>query len=165
MKGKKTEFLQIRISKEDKALIKAAAKSAGEDMSQWILNRILSKDSSEFLKLTDRLADNETESFYIFAQIHDFLASLSKKNFMSAVDLPPNFDLSGFKGSYLAAMIEERANQLKEAAPEWTERYGSLEKPHFGTNLKGLRLHLLANSPPPFRKRNIFIDSTVGARV
>jgi len=31
--------------------------------------------------------------------------------------------------------------------------------------LLGLRLHLLTHSPAPFRRRNIFIDASVGARV
>jgi hypothetical protein len=28
-----------------------------------------------------------------------------------------------------------------------------------------LRAHLLTSSPPPFRRRNIFIDTTLGGRV
>jgi hypothetical protein len=40
-----------------------------------------------------------------------------------------------------------------------------LEEPAFGTALQSLRLHLLTHSPPPFRLRNIFIDSSLGQRV
>jgi hypothetical protein len=35
----------------------------------------------------------------------------------------------------------------------------------FGSDLQNLRLYLLTHSPPPFRRRNIFIDSTLGDRV
>lgn len=27
-----------------------------------------------------------------------------------------------------------------------------------------LRLHLLTRSPPPFRRRNLFVDSSIGQR-
>jgi hypothetical protein len=40
-----------------------------------------------------------------------------------------------------------------------------LPQPVFGSELKALRLHLLTNSPPAFRRRNIFIDATLGDRV
>jgi hypothetical protein len=51
------------------------------------------------------------------------------------------------------------------AVPEWTRSIPLLVEPVFGSDLKSLRLHLLTNSPPPFRSRNIFIDSTLGDRV
>jgi hypothetical protein len=35
----------------------------------------------------------------------------------------------------------------------------------FGSTLVSLRLYLLTHSPPPFRRRNIFIDATVGSSV
>jgi hypothetical protein len=40
-----------------------------------------------------------------------------------------------------------------------------LERPWFASSLKSLRLHLLTASPPPFRRRNLFVDSTIGDRV
>jgi hypothetical protein len=35
----------------------------------------------------------------------------------------------------------------------------------FGSELQSLRLYLLTHSPPPFRARNIFIDSSLGDRI
>jgi hypothetical protein len=40
-----------------------------------------------------------------------------------------------------------------------------LDEPHFATPLRGLRLHLLRASPVAFKRRNIFVDSSVGDRV
>jgi hypothetical protein len=40
-----------------------------------------------------------------------------------------------------------------------------LAEPVFASSLQSLRLHLLVLSPAPFRRRNIFIDSTLGARI
>jgi hypothetical protein len=36
--------------------------------------------------------------------------------------------------------------------------------PFFATRLKSLRPHLLRTTPVAFRRRNIFADSTIGAR-
>jgi hypothetical protein len=49
--------------------------------------------------------------------------------------------------------------------PRWTPAIPGLSKPVFGTSLVGLRLHLLLRSPPAFRRRNIFIDASLGDRV
>jgi hypothetical protein len=50
-------------------------------------------------------------------------------------------------------------------APAWTRSIPPLAEPVFGSDLCSLRLYLLTNSPPPFRGRNIFIDSTLGDQV
>ena len=44
-------------------------------------------------------------------------------------------------------------------------RIAPLASPVFGSKLESLRLYLLTHSPPPFRRRNIFIDASIGARV
>ena len=41
----------------------------------------------------------------------------------------------------------------------------ALSEPEFGSQLQSLRLHLLTHSPPPFRRRNIFIDTSIGGQV
>jgi hypothetical protein len=40
-----------------------------------------------------------------------------------------------------------------------------LAEPYFATSLKSLREHLLVAAPIPFKRRNIFVDASVGARV
>jgi hypothetical protein len=45
------------------------------------------------------------------------------------------------------------------------QRDGPLAEPVFGSDLMSLRLYLLTHSPAPFRRRNIFIDASVGFRV
>ncbi len=62
-------------------------------------------------------------------------------------------------------MIEYTANQKGTSPPAWVREIKPLSQPVFGTDLMSLRLYLLTHSPPPFRYRNIFIDSTVGKRV
>jgi len=49
----------------------------------------------------------------------------------------------------------------RRRGPGWTRAIAPLSEPMFGSELQSLRLYLLAHSPPPFRVRNIFIDSTL----
>jgi hypothetical protein len=49
--------------------------------------------------------------------------------------------------------------------PDWTLAVQPLSEPAFGSPLQSLRLHLLVAAPPAFKRRNIFVDSSVGDRV
>ena len=51
------------------------------------------------------------------------------------------------------------------ALPAWTRTVEPLTLPVFASTLQSLRLHLLTHSPPPFRRRNLFIDASLGDRV
>lgn len=74
-------------------------------------------------------------------------------------------DLVRRLANYLAATVEYACAARGIHAPAWTQDIAPLTTPFFGSKLISLRLHLLANSPPPFRRRNIFIDTSIGARV
>jgi hypothetical protein len=73
--------------------------------------------------------------------------------------------LTPYLANYIAAMVEYGCAQRDVAPPAWTRLIAPLPEPVFGSALISLRLHLLSHSPAPFRRRNIFIDATVGARV
>ncbi len=73
--------------------------------------------------------------------------------------------LSPYLRNYVAAMVELAAHQRGVAPPVWVRQVPPLEEPHFATSLPGLRLTLLRASPVPFKRRNIFIDSSLGDRV
>jgi hypothetical protein len=62
-------------------------------------------------------------------------------------------------------MVEYACAKRDAALPSWTRSIAPLVEPAFGSRLASLRLHLLMHSPPPFRRRNIFIDSSIGSRV
>jgi hypothetical protein len=49
--------------------------------------------------------------------------------------------------------------------PRWTADIPPLSKPAFAVPWQSLRAHLLLESPIPFRRRNIFINASMGARV
>ena len=101
----------------------------------------------------------------ILAQVHDLLHEVTPAEFDLMVALPPAAVLSDYLANYIAAMIEYTAVQKKRKAPRWTRMVPPLSEPVFVSDLKSLRLYLLTHSPPPFRRRNLFVDTTIGGRV
>lgn len=166
IKLNKTKYLQIRVTQEEKKLIERIAKRNNTTISELILDKLLSENlnKDKFQNLVSDLAKSKKPSL-VFAEISDFLNKLHGDEFKTAVDEKPKAKLSNYHQNYLAAMIEFSANTKKVNPPEWINEIDVLTEPVFGSKLKNLRTHLLLNSPIPFRKRNIFIDSTVGNRV
>jgi hypothetical protein len=97
--------------------------------------------------------------------LHDFLAGLGADDLRRAVAVAPPGRLPVEVANYLAAMVEYACGKQGVEAPAWTSSIEPLAEPFFGSRLESLRLHLLAHSPPPFKRRNIFIDTSIGGRV
>jgi hypothetical protein len=112
-----------------------------------------------------RALGNDDDRRFAFAEIHDLLANLEPTEMPVAVADPPLENLPPYPRNYLAAMVEQAAQQKSVAPPAWVRTVEPLERPHFATPLVGLRLHLLRSAPVPFRRRNIFVDSGIGDRV
>lgn len=162
--GSKTDQLQIRLSPREKARIARAAKRAGLDMSTYVLRRLGEPDAERFRSLVDELAA-APEPGFVFAALNDFLEALAPEDFDAACAYPPERSLSPVAANYLAAMIETAAHRKRRRPPSWTARIEPLEEPWFASDLESLRLWLLAASPPPFKRRNLFIDAGLGDRV
>lgn len=101
----------------------------------------------------------------MLAEMNDLLAALPPVEFGAAVGTARVASLTPYLANYVAAMTEHAAHQKRVDAPAWTHTVPPLDAPHFATALRSLRLHLLRNAPVPFKRRNIFVDSSVGARV
>jgi len=162
--GAKSSQIQIRVSSLDKELLQHLAQAAGKDLSSWILDRVLPKESQTFQKLLDSWESSGFGSVAL-AEINSFFSSLNKARFCNAVEISPQLKLPPEKLNYLAAMVEIAAEQKKSSIPAWVKLVQPLDSPLFASELKSVRLHLLLNSPPAFRKRNIFVDATVGDQV
>lgn len=160
----KTTQLQLRVSPRQKAAIQRAARQAGVDMSAYVLARVLPAPQQRFDALAARLA-RSTEPAFELAELNDLLSDVSAEQFATATANPPPGRLSLQLANYLAAMVEYAAGRLQVPPPSWTHRIPSLEEPMFGADLESLRLRLLTHSPAPFRKRNIYIDASLGDRV
>ncbi len=166
-KTAKTEQLQIRVTKKQKADIRAWAQADGMDVSAWVLNQLLSAKRAQFSDLVSGL-EGLGKSSHAFAALSDFLAGLSRSEFTRVLDVPPpNGDhaLPPQTSNYLAAMVEHTATQKQTRPPRWTSQVPAIAEPYFGTRIPELRFLLLRESPVAFRRRNIFVDSTVGDRV
>lgn len=157
--------MQIRISAEDKARIQERAVTAGMDVSNWVLNLVLPPVEREFQVLCRQLVTRPHARSYVFAELHDLLARFNGKEFEQAVHHEPEVSLPSFEANYLAAMIESAATLKGAVPPGWTAGVPVLERPWFASSLTSLRLYLLTSSPPPFRRRNLFVDSSVGRRI
>jgi uncharacterized protein (DUF1778 family) len=160
----KSEQLQIRVSRTEKAELQRRAKAAGMSVSSWVLHRAVPPKSQEFQRLIQELTFAEDASF-VLAALNDFLAALAADEFRSALAEPPPPKLSALHRAYVAAMVEHAASRKRARVPQWALQTLPLPEPYFASQLLGLRLHLLASSPPAFRRRNLFVDATVGDRV
>jgi hypothetical protein len=161
----KSEQLQIRVSPEQKARIKKQALNAGEDVSKWVLLKLLPPDADKFQHLIDELATSSHTPSQMFAEIHDFLQSLSGKALEVAVRATDLTTLNSLESNYVAAMVEQACANRGTQMPSWLGTIARLPYPWFASKLKSLRLHLLTKSPAPFRRRNLFVDSTLGDRL
>jgi hypothetical protein len=159
----KTSQLQIRVAPTQKAELARRARAEGMDLSAWVLSRLLPQNRVRFVELVRALA-REPGSSFVRAEIHDFLLSLGRGDFASALEDLPNSKLDPLSANQLAAMVETRAARLHVRPPKWASEISPLEEPWFPTTLLSLRLHLLCNAPAAFRCRNLFVDSTLGDR-
>ncbi len=160
----KSSQLQIRVSPKEKAAIARYAHKANMGISEWVLNKALPSQQQAFGDLLGQLK-SAPDPKYVLAEIHDLLNVAAGDEFDLMTANPPSVSLSPYLANYVAAMVEYAAAQKERKAPSWTSEVPSLEHPVFGSDLESLRLYLLTHSPPPFRRRNIFVDSTIGQRV
>lgn len=159
----KTQQIQIRVTPQQKALLKRQAAAAGQELSGYLLARALPSVQGRFDRLVAQLGSEDSR--FALAELHDLLAGCPPLLFAEAVKSPPPGELSPYLTNYLAAMVEQAASQKRLSPPAWTRRVPPLATPHFATPLVSLRLHLLRSAPVPFKRRNIFVDSSIGARV
>jgi uncharacterized protein (DUF1778 family) len=160
----KSQYLQIRITPREKSRLKRLAAAAGQDISSYVLARALPSVQVRFEELLDLLGAGEDHR-YILADLNDLLSALTPAELREAAVHADLGRLTPFLQNYVAAMVEQACYQKGVPAPAWTTGVAPLESPHFGAPLKSLRLHLLRVAPVPFKRRNIFVDASVGARV
>jgi hypothetical protein len=99
---------------------------------------------------------------YPLAELNDLLTAASGPEIEN---LPPPAIGDLYRLNYVTAMVELAAHRARVVPPPWTASVKPLDAPAFIDPSLKLRAHLLTASPPPFRRRNIFIDSSLGDRV
>jgi hypothetical protein len=160
----KTHHLQIRLTPQQKAALKRQAKAAGRDVSSFVLSRVLTHEPDRFAALVRQLG-TDPDHRYVLAELNDLLRDCPPLAFAETVAAADLFGVSPYLQNYVAAMVEQAAEQKGSTPPVWARMVEPLSEPHFATPLKTLRVYLLRASPVPFKRRNIFVDAGVGARV
>ena len=164
MTGRSSQ-LQIRVTPEQKEVLKHLSSQAGQDMSAYVLSRALPDARLRFAQLLAALRDDDRPGFAL-AELNDLLSGLASGELCGAVEQADLTGLDSYLRNYVAAMVELAAHRQDVPPPAWVRDVEPLEmEPHFATPLAGLRLHLLRAAPVPFKRRNIFIDSSLGDRV
>ncbi len=160
----KSSQIQIRVSPEEKASLEDLARRAGQGVSAYVLSRALPSARVRFEELTEALAEPENRRFAL-AELNDLLTGLAPAELREAVATARLGELSPYLENYVAAMVELASQRAGVAPPAWTRDVLPLEEPAFATDLPGLRLHLLRSSPVAFKRRNLFVDASLGDRV
>jgi hypothetical protein len=128
------------------------------------MSRALPDATMRFAQLLEALRNDDQRSFAL-AELNDLLSGLTARELCSAVQHADLTELTPYLRNYVAAMVELAAHRRDVPPPAWVRDVEPLTEPRFATPLAGLRLHLLRMAPVPFKRRNIFIDSSIGDRV
>lgn len=160
----RTAQLQIRLTPVEKAAIERAARQAGVGMSAYVLGKALPSQEGQWRALLGGVS-RAAGGRVAFASLSSWLAGLGTAEMRVAVQAPPPAGLSAFDANTVAAMVEYSCAARGVEPPPWTRGIEPLARPVFGSELASLRLHLLTNSPAPFRRRNLFVDTAVGGQV
>lgn len=160
----KSQQLQIRVTPAEKAALKQDARRAGLDLSRYVLARLLPPARARLLDIVGALRRGEDWRFAL-ADLNDLLSGLTASAFTEMVDNLDLRELTPFLRNYVTAMIEQAGTQKGARVPAWTLDVEPLEDPYFAVPFTSLRPYLLRAAPAAFRRRNLFIDATVGDRV
>lgn len=99
---------------------------------------------------------------FVLAELNDLLTAAPGGQ---VEGLPEPAIRDPWLANYVAAMVGQAAHLKRVLPPVWTSGIAPLPRPVFAVPWLSLRAHPLLESPVPFRRRNIFIDSSIGARV
>ncbi len=160
----KTSQVQLRVTPRQKAALKRRAAAAGIDVSAYVLARALPDESARFAELVHALAD-DGEARFALAELNTFLDACATAAFAAATADADLRRLTPRMANYVAAMVEFAAHRKRLAPPTWTAAVEPLGTPWFTVPLKSVRAHLLASAPVVFKRRNIFVDASVGSQV
>jgi uncharacterized protein (DUF1778 family) len=157
----KTSQLQIRVSPAQKNRLRRLAARAGMDVSSYVLARALPDARRQFDEAVRALRDDRRQRF-AFAEIADLLRDASLDELQLDIEPDNLAALSDVTANYCAALIEEACTTRGVTPPAWVAAIEPLDVPWFATDLRSLREHLLVVSPPPFKRRNLFVDRGAG---
>jgi uncharacterized protein (DUF1778 family) len=156
--------LQIRVTPAQKTALKRLARAAGLDVSSYVLARALPDARAAFDAILGRLR-READRRFALAELNDLLTGLAPAEFPEAVGVADLRGLPPVTQNYVAAMVEQAAGRTRVPPPAWVRDVEPLDDPYFAVPFPRLRPYLLRAAPVAFKRRNLFVDSSVGDRV
>lgn len=160
---RKTAQLQIRLTPEEKAAIVREARKVGQEMSSWVLARLLPAAGAQFQARVGQVS--RAASSFAWAELNTFLSGCTASELVEATADRPAHPLDAFASNYLAAMVEVASSAYGLPPPAWTKDIRPLRDPYFATSLGSLKPYLAVSAPVAFRRRNLFVDATIGDQV
>jgi hypothetical protein len=121
----------------------------------------MTSTAETFANLAREVARAERIS-YPLAELNDLLTAATGPE-VESLRQPEITD--PYRLNYVTAMVELAAHRTGVVPPTWTANVPALPRPVFIDPSPKLRAHLLTAAPVPFRRRNIFIDTSLGGRV
>ena len=100
-------------------------------------------------------------SSYVLSRVLSHPATQFREHIDAAASGEPSYGLAELN----TLLTELPAADRHIAIPLWTRAVPPLDVPWFASGVLALRHYLLTHSPAPFRCRNLFVDSTLGARI
>jgi len=161
----KSQWLQVRMTAEQKELLRERAAAAGTDISSFVVQRTLGPDAPEFDTLVAWMLRTPDEHVP-YAEFVDYLNTLPASRGTELAKKPARFDeLTALQQNRVCALIEQRCAFWGVAAPVWLLDVPSASEPHFAGDLLSWRPYLLVVSPVVFRRRNLFVERGMTGRL
>lgn len=163
--GARSEQLQIRVTPVQKRALKERARQARMDVSAYVLARALPNETARLTGILRTLRRDDADRRFALAELNDLLTTLTSPRFADVVETLRVDALSPLLQNYVAAMVEQAAAQKRTSPPAWVRHVVPLDAPYFAVSFPSLRPYLLRVSPVAFKRRNLFIDATLGDQV
>ena len=87
----------------------------------------------------------------------DCVDAVRRSRSAAELETPPAAELPERIRALLAGIAESLAAECGGGAPQWTSHIGPLDRPWFVSGYENLKAAALAESPVPFRSRNVFV--------
>ena len=116
------------------------------------------------------VADQSTDLSAFHLCVRDFLDEFRRRGAPAMLDVEPSRLTERFPGgdvadAYLAAVAVSLAREVARNPPAWAwSDDRKLHRPWFAWTGPALRATLLAESPAPFRERNLFVSANALSR-
>ena len=161
----RSEQLQIRVTPAEKRALKERARQSGLDVSAYVLTRALPHETTRLTGILRTLRRDDADRRFALAELNDLLTTLTGARFADVADTLRVDALSPLLQNYVAAMVEQAAAQKGTSPPAWVRDVVPLDAPYFAVSFPSLRPYLLRVAPVAFKRRNLFLDATLGDRV